>query len=91
VAVSPDGKSIAVGDFPGTVMLLESAPPRAGYQPRLDATEARELVDRLHNELRSYDKVIDTIRTDSEMRDKVRQYAIQIATSRSRSEQRTRP
>jgi tetratricopeptide (TPR) repeat protein len=78
---SPDGKTIAITDG-NAVTLFESAPLRGGYGQRQTAQEAREAVDRWHNELGFYDEVINRLQVDEVLDEPVRGFALQIANSR---------
>ncbi|MHC4439781.1 MAG: hypothetical protein ACYS3S_20685 [Planctomycetota bacterium] len=81
VAVSPDGKTIAVTDK-DSITLLESEASADGYESRRIGAAAREAVKKLHDELGLYTKVIEELQADEALGESVRKIALQIANTR---------
>jgi len=82
VALSLNGKTIAAGTDDGSILLLESAEPEGGYEPRKNGELARKSVDGLHHEHAFYYDVIDALETDTTLNEPIRKLALQIANSR---------
>jgi WD40 repeat protein len=81
VAVSPDGKTIAVTDTDG-ITLLESEASADGYESRRIGAAAREAVEKLHGEFGLYAKVIEELKANETLGESVRKIALQIANAR---------
>jgi len=81
VALSPDGKTIAIGTSSG-ITLLESEVPAGGYGPRRIGAAARKVVDELYEEHGFYHEVIEKLGTDNTLAEPVRRIALQIANAR---------
>jgi WD40 repeat protein len=81
VAISPDGKTIAIAKA-GGITLLESEVPADGYEPRRTGVAAREVVNRLHDEYGLYSEVIEKLKADEMLDESVCKVALQIANAR---------
>ena len=81
VAFSLDGKTIAAGDVAGSIKLWESSTPAGGYEPRLNAEAAKEVVDQLYEIHGLYQEVIDKLKTDKMLDEPIRVIALQIANA----------
>ena len=84
---SPDGRSIATSGLFGPIGIFESGPPPGGFQIRESARDARTLVDKLYDQLKSYRSVIESIQVDQSLDESIRQFALQISRSRLSAEQ----
>ena len=78
---SSDGRTIAIPDW-DTVALFESAPPAAGYQPRINGDIATRTLEAIHEKHGSYHEVIGSLQAGAVFAEPVRRLALRIATSR---------
>lgn len=81
VAISPDGKTIAIADA-GGITLLESEAPADGYENRRTGAATIKVVDELHEEHGLYSKVIEKLNADGAIEEPIRKIALQIANAR---------
>ncbi|MBN2269054.1 MAG: protein kinase [Sedimentisphaerales bacterium] len=80
-ALSPDGRTIAVGGI-GGIVLWETTKPAGGYGPRKNSDAARKIIDEMYQKHGYYYEVIDRLQTDKTLDEPVRKVALQIANSR---------
>ena len=78
---SPDGKTLGIGGF-GGVMLLKSEVPADGFKAWRTGAAARELVNELYTKQGRYAKVIEQLKANETLGERLRQVALQIATAR---------